>query len=168
MGGGSAAVEPFASVSFLEGLSNYPGAGFQVYYDRGLLTYSDWALATNFATAESNGQAGLQAEYFDNLDLNGKPAVSRLEQHVDFGTGARLLFPENTKSSRWSGYYTPAAAGAYSIFVQTTREIGGNYRLYVDDKIVLDNWIHLTALSDYRTLQLDAKPHKIVLEQTDR
>src|SRR3989441_3909271 len=67
VGGGSAEVQPFAAISYLEGLSNYPGSAFQVYYDRGVLSYSDLAGATNFTTAESNGQPGLRAEYFDNL-----------------------------------------------------------------------------------------------------
>jgi beta-glucosidase len=52
--------------------------------------------------------------------------------------------------------------------VQTTREVGGSYRLYVDDKLVLDNWATLTALVDYRTLRLDPGAHKIVLEQHGR
>src|SRR5262249_19148940 len=34
-GGGSARVQPFAAVSFLEGLSNYLGTATPVYYDRG-------------------------------------------------------------------------------------------------------------------------------------
>jgi beta-glucosidase len=168
VGGGSAEVQPFAAISYLEGLTNYPGATFQVYYDRGVLPYSDLAAATNFTTAETNGQTGLRAEYFDNLELKGAPVIARTEQHIDFGSAARLLFPERTLSSRWTGYYKPPGAGAYDIFVQTTREIGGNYRLYVDDKLVLDNWTILTALSDYRTLQLESGLHKIVLEQTGR
>jgi beta-glucosidase len=168
VGGGSAEVQPFAAISFLEGLSNYPGSTFQVYCDRGMLSYSDLANATNFTTAQTNGQPGLRAEYFDNLELKGTPSIARTEQHIDFGTAARLLFPEPTLSSRWTGYYTPQDSGSYDIFVQTTREVGGSYRLYVDDKLVLDNWTTLTALSDYRTLRLDSKPHKIVLEQHGR
>ena len=148
-------------------LSNYPAPHLQVYYDRGVLPYSDLANATNFTTSQTNGEPGLRAEYFDNLDLKGTPVIARTEQHVDFGTAARLLFPEQTLSSRWTGYYTPPESGSYDIFVQTTRERGGSYRLYVDDKLVLDNWTTLTALVDYRTLRLDPRPHKIVLEQTD-
>src|SRR5882724_4725020 len=140
VGGGSAEVQPFAAISYLEGLSNYPGAAFQVYYDRGVLPYSDLANATNFTTSQTDGKPGLRAEYFDNLDLKGTPLITRTEEHVDFGTAARLLFPEQTLSSRWTGYYTPQVSGSYDIFVQTTREVGGSYRLYVDDKLVLDNW----------------------------
>lgn len=168
VGGGSADVQPFAAISYLEGLTNYAGKDLQVYYDRGLPTYSDLANATNFTTSQTNGESGLRAEYFNNLDLKGTPVISRTEQHVDYGTAARLLFPEQTLSSRWTGYYTPQESGSYEIFVQTHRERGGSYRLYVDDKLVLDNWTTLTALADYRTLRLDPKPHKIVLEQTGR
>ena len=172
VGGGSAEVQPFAAVSYLEGLANYsvnhPGSQFQVYYDRGVLSYSDLANATNFTTSQTDGKAGLKAEYFDNADLKGTPVITRIEEHLDFGTAARLLFPEQTLSSRWTGYYLPPESGSYEIFVQTTREVGGSYRLYVDDKLVLDNWTTLTALSDYRTLRLDSGPHKIVLEQHGR
>src|SRR3989440_187811 len=172
VGGGSAEVQPFAAISYLEGLANYsanhPGNLFQVNYDRGVLSYSDLANATNFTTAQTEGKPGLTAEYFDNLELKGTPSITRTEEHVDFGTAARLLFPEQTLSSRWTGYYTTQDSGPYDIFVQTTREVGGSYRLYVDDKLVLDNWTTLTALADYRTLRLDPKPHKIVLEQHGR
>jgi len=168
VGGGSAAVEPFASISVLEGLSNYSGGAIKVMYDRGLQTYSDLAIATDFTTAATNGQAGIQAEYFETPELTGKPLVGRIEQHIDFGTGARLLFPEQTLSSRWTGYFTPQTPGSYDIFVQTTREIGGSYRLFVDDKVVIDNWTTLKALADYRALNLTAGPHKVVLEQHGR
>ncbi len=172
VGGGSARVEPFAAISYLEGLANYAvnqsGNVLQVHYDPGVLPYSDLANATNFTTAQSNGRPGLSAEYFDNLELKGPPRITRTEEHVDYGTAARLLFPEQTLSSRWTGYYTPQDSGSYDIFVQTTREVGGSYRLYVDDKLVLDNWTTLTALVDYRTLRLEPGPHKIVLEQHGR
>ena len=172
VGGGSAEVQPFAAISYLEGLANYsinhPGNPFRVYYDRGVLSYSDLANATNFTVSQKDGNPGLRAEYFDNLDLKGTPVITRTEEHVDFGTAARLLFPEQTLSSRWTGYYLPQASGSYDIFVQTTREVGGSYRLYVDDKLVLDNWTTLTALIDYRTLSLEPGAHKIVLEQRGR
>ena len=97
VGGGSAEVQPFAAVSYLEGLANYavnhPGSQFQVYYDRGVLPYSDLANATNFTTSQTDGKAGLKAEYFNNADLKGTPVITRTEEHVDFGTAARLLFP---------------------------------------------------------------------------
>src|SRR6266850_746985 len=105
VGGGSARVEPFAAISYLEGLSNYLGTTAQVRYARGIPTHSEMARATSFTTAETNGQAGLRAEFFSNGELQGQPAISRNDLHINFGPGSFQL-PVNTSSSRWTGYYT--------------------------------------------------------------
>src|SRR5262249_14680640 len=68
VGGGSARVQPFSAVSFLEGLSNLVGASANVYYHRGIPSLADMAEATNFSTAEKNGQPGIRAEYFQTED----------------------------------------------------------------------------------------------------
>jgi beta-glucosidase len=168
VGGGSAAVQPFASVSFLEGLSNTLGAGVKVLYERGIPSTGEMAEATNFTTAATNGQPGLRAEYFRTEDMKGEPVSTRTEMHVNYGPGGRASLPEGTIASRWTGYYTPRDAGAHDIFVQATGEDGGFNRLYVDDKLVLDNWTVSRTLAGYATLQLDAGAHKIVLEQHGR
>jgi beta-glucosidase len=171
VGGGSAGVQPFAATSFLEGLSNYLGTtGVQVTYARGIPSLSQMAEATNFNTAAtaSDGQAGLRAEYFTNRELQGTPAVTRTERHVNFGSGSRASFPEQTLASRWTGYYTPQGSGPHDIFVESTGEDGGAYRLYVDDKIVLDNWTTNKELVGINTLTLGPTPHKVVLEQRGR
>src|SRR5579872_182563 len=62
VGGGSAQVQPFASVSFLEGLGNYLGTAIPVYYSRGIPTLSEMAEATNFLTAAADGQPGRSEE----------------------------------------------------------------------------------------------------------
>jgi beta-glucosidase len=168
IGGGSAGVQPFASVSFLEGLSNTLGAGVKVLYQRGIPSTGEMAEATDFMTAATNGQPGLRAEYFKTEDMKGEPVSTRTEQHVNYGPGGRASLPEGTIASRWTGYYTPRNAGAHDIFVQSTGEDGGYNRLYVDDKLIIDNWTVSRTLAGYVTLQLDASPHKIVLEQHGR
>jgi beta-glucosidase len=168
VGGGSARVEPFASVSFMEGLSNALGASANVYYQRGIPSLSEMAQATDFATAANGEQRGLSAEYFDNPDLKGPPVLTRTEQHVNFGQSSRTGFPEKTLSDRWTGFYVPQSPGEHDIFVESTGEDGGAYRLYVDDKLLLDNWTTSGALTGSATLSLDARPHKVVLEQRGR
>jgi beta-glucosidase len=171
VGGGSARVEPFASVSFLEGLSNALGTSVNVLYQRGTPTLSELAEATEFKTAaDSTGQPGLRVEYFSGEALTGSPVVTRTERYVNFGrdSGNRNGFPEATLSSRRTGYYTPQSAGAYDIFTESTGEDGGFHRLYVDDKLVVDNWTTSHTLSGRVTVQLDARTHKFVLEQRGR
>jgi beta-glucosidase len=167
-GGGSARVQPFAAVSFLEGLSNYLGTAVPVYYSRGIPTLSEMAEATNFSTSATNGQPGLQAEYFENAELRGTPVLTRIEQHIDIGRAGGRLFPEHTLSDRWTGYFLPQRTGSCELFVESTGEDGGFYRLYLDDKLLFDNWAITTAIMNSATLQLEPTPHKIVLEHHGR
>jgi beta-glucosidase len=168
VGGGSARVEPFAAISYLEGLSNLLGNDSKVYYARGLPTFAESAEATAFTTAPTNGQPGINAEYFTSMDLQGTPSVTRVERRMNLGTGSRLVLPPDTGSYRWTGYYVPQSAGAHDVFVHTTGENSGAYRLYVDDKLVLDSWTDNKALVSSVTLSLDQTPHKVVLEHKGR
>ncbi len=184
VGGGSAAVAPFAAVSFMQGLSDALGASARVSYHRGLATWTQLANATAFSTAAKDGKPGLTVETFDNPDLSGTPVSTDVERHISKKpklTWADLaemdpaeafaLFagggpPPKGSSMRWTGYYTPPTAGACEVFAQVTGESGG-YRLLVDDKVVLDSWTIRKAIIDHATLDLTAEPHKVVLERTE-
>lgn len=168
VGGGSARVEPFSAVSYLEGLSNYLGPDVQVHYSRGVPTFAEMAEATIFTTAATNGQPGLNAEYFNNPDLQGTPAVSRTERRMNLGQGSRMVLPSESASSRWTGYFVPKASGAHDIFVHTSGENGGAYRVFLDDKLILDNWTLNKALANYVTIMLEPGAHKVVLERRGR
>jgi beta-glucosidase len=171
VGGGSARVEPFASVSFLEGLSNALGTSVNVLYHRGTPTLSELAESTEFRVSDDpHGSQGLRVEYFSGEALTGTPVITRTERYVNFGrdSGNRMTFPDATLSSRRTGYYTPQSAGAYDIFTESSGEDGGFHRLYVDDKLVVDNMQTSRTLSGRVTLQFDARPHKFVLEQRGR
>jgi len=168
VGGGSARVEPFYAISFLQGISNYLGSGVKVFSARGVPTIAELSDGTQFSTAATGGVPGLNAQYFASGDLSGPPDVTRVDAHVDFGAGSSLHFAEHTLSTRWTGYFTPQIAGPHDVIVQSTGEDGGHYRLYVDDALTLDNWTFSTAKVDYAALDLTAAPHKIVIEQRGR
>src|SRR6202161_1480555 len=163
-GGGSARVVPFEAVSFLQGISNYVGNAASVFYSPGIHTVSEMAAATSCSTAASGGTPGFKAEHFSNADLQGTPFLTRTEDHVDFGPPSRKSLPAEALSSRWTGYYTPSAPGKYDLFATSSGEDGGFYRVYVDDKIVLDDWTVSKELLGVAPLSFDATPHKVVLE----
>jgi beta-glucosidase len=167
VGGGSARVEPFAATSYLEGLSNYLGTTSQVLYARGLPSLSEMAAATNFLDAKTGGQPGLRVEYSSTEDLQGRPLTTGTELHINVGA-LSSRFPENTLAARWTGYYLAPAADSYDVFVQSSGEDGGFYRLYVDDKPVFDSWTKSKSLVGHTTLSLTAETHKVVLEQHGR
>jgi len=171
VGGGSAGVRPFAATSILEAVANELGASVRTTYHRGIADRADLAASTNFTTAASGGVPGLSAEYFANEKLEGEPVVKRIDLHANFGAspnaelGAPVLsYPVGSTSSRWTGYYTAATTASYDLFVESTGESGGFYRVSVDDKVVLDSWQDSRALVGLTTLTLDAGPHKVVAE----
>lgn len=164
MGGGSGRVEPFAGESYLKALSDYLGAGVNVTYARGIADYDEMADSTDFTSGEN--AKGLKGEYFNNDKLEGTPFMTQTEMHINFSRQKQL--PDKTASSRWTGSFTPKKAGEHEIFVQSSGEDGGFFRLFVDDKPVFDNWKNSNALLSKVKMDLDARPHKIRLEQRGR
>ncbi len=177
VGGGSAGVRPFALVSDLEGIQKLLGHDVTVYYDRGLPTVTELARSTEFQTAATGGQPGLTVETFGNTSLSGTPASTKNTHHINdegmswesiaadpeaafalFASGAK-----SEKSRRFTGYYTAATAGPYEVVLEGAGE-GGGSRLFVDDKLVFDNWKLQRAFQPATTLQLSTGPHKVVVE----
>jgi beta-glucosidase len=66
-------------------------------------------------------------------------------------------------SIRWSGYFTPTTPGDYLVFAQGPGENGG-YRLYVDKKLVFDNWKDWYAFVSEVSLNFTPGPHQIELD----
>ncbi len=161
VGGGSAQVRPFNSVSNLEGLASYLGDTAKVTYSPGIGSLSQMADSTSFVTAALNGQPGLKAEYFSSLDLSGPVCDTRTEKHLNFGMDHPL--GHHFHSARWTGYFVAQSAGAYHVFLQSLGEEGGD-RLFLDDKLVFDEWKIYKALLDDQVLDLSAGPHTIRVE----
>ncbi|MGO9865923.1 MAG: beta-glucosidase H [Terriglobales bacterium] len=159
VGGGSAGVRPFATVSYLEGLAHYLGGNAKVYYERGISTLGEMVDATSFSVDEAGKQAGLSAEVFDNAEMKGEPESRRIDAHIHGEHRRGRGLHRSDVSVRWTGYFTPASAGEYLVFVQGPGE-GSGYRLYLDDKLILDDWRLSKASVEQATLALGAGPHK--------
>ncbi len=181
VGGGSARAVAFAPVTVLQGIAKFLGPSSTVYYERGLPTLSEMARSTEFTTAPQNGERGVKLEVFDNLELAGAAKSTQTVRHINV-TGltweslsgdfeaALALFASGKKhevSRRWTGYYVAAEAGPHEIALQGFGEGNGN-RVYVDDKLVIDNWKIARALQPHVTLDLSAGPHKVVVEDFQR
>jgi beta-glucosidase len=173
--GGSGKAIPFSAVSILEGIGTYVGTSAKVYYERGLPKMIDLAESTEFSTAAQNGAPGLKFEAFANGDLSGKPAstvtVSHLnyagkdwEDFADLDEALKLLDAGKKPSSRrWTGFYIAPVTSSYIVAAEYSGE-GNGYRLFIDGKLIFDNWKYATALQNHATLDLSAGPHKIVAE----
>lgn len=142
-------------VSILDGIKHTVGNNMQVLYSKGCsIQTKEWNVIESkyLSHTENNRTApGLQAAYFNNINLEGSPALTKIDQEVNFGW---TLFTPDEKikqqfySVRWTGKLTAPATGIYKI------GIDGNdgFRLYINDKLVINNWTkktYSTLLSDY-------------------
>jgi beta-glucosidase len=177
VGGGSAQVVPFSGVSFLEGLSNDLGARAAVTSAPGVMTLGRAAIVTNFQKEEgTNSLPGLKLENFNNEDLSGAPASTSTSKHINLGTPfdlSAIVFDEidlpsllelSSSSERWTGYYVPKTAGTFDIFVQQGGFSPSGFRMYLDGKLLFNNWDNQKFVVAQTSVPLDAKPHKVVVE----
>jgi beta-glucosidase len=121
------------------------------------------AKQTQFTTEATGGNKGLKMETFNNVDLSGPPAMVRNAEHVHYEAAREGEVTNNDISIRWTGFFTPSAPGPYLAFAQGPGESGG-YRLYIDKKLVLDNWTQWYAFVAAVTVTLDAGPHEIEMD----
>lgn len=107
---------------------------------------------------------GVSAQYWANIAMDGTPAITRIDERIDFGwtlNSPGRGIPFDWYSARWTGTLTAPDGGVQVIGV----EGNDGYRLYVDDTLRIDNW----QKSSYgtRTVRLPMRAgsaHRIRLE----
>ncbi|HTX93115.1 MAG TPA: glycoside hydrolase family 3 C-terminal domain-containing protein, partial [Anaerolineales bacterium] len=136
-GGGSGHVTPPYIVSPLQGITARAGNAVTVLSFNALNAIGS-PIPAQYLHAP-NGAAGLQAQIFNTPDLSGNPVLTRNDPTVDFAWtgGAPAKDVDNSSwSARWSGSLTATVSGKYNLSLTST----GGSRLYIDDKLVIDNW----------------------------
>src|SRR5664280_825894 len=135
VGGGSAAVGPFNSVSALEGISGALAGKVRVLYNPGILSPDEILEGTQYTLDAQGTQPGLRAEYFNNSDFSGTPQV-RTDPRLSFSWKGESLQAHVTGpiSVRWTAFFSPATTGTYLWQLNTSgRDIS---RFYLDGKLV--------------------------------
>ena len=132
------------------------------YYDRlggAVMQLSFVALATTSFT-------DWKAEYFNNADLSGTPAVIRNDTGINFdwGTGSpdgRIM--GDNFSARWSRRQN-FAGGTYRI----EANMDDGMRVYVDGNLVIDEWRDAAARTRTADVTLSAGDHDLRVDYYER
>jgi len=147
-------------VSILEGIRNFvQNKNIDITYSKGI----DWNLKefttvpTEFLSFEN--QKGLKGKYFSNSDLKGNPAFEKQDEQINFkwtlySPNPEKLQPDNY-SVRWTGKLSAPNSGKYQLGLR------GNdgFRLFVNGKLVIDNWEKLSYST--KTIAVDFEKGKI-------
>ncbi|RYF26121.1 MAG: hypothetical protein EOO42_02305 [Flavobacteriales bacterium] len=164
-GGGSSYTFPFHSVTTLAGIKKY-AKNADISYSVGLPVLSDLVAKSVFYTEAGSTVKGLKAEYFNNIKLQGTPFKTGIDTTVSINNGWHVAsdrrgFPFDHCSVRWTGVVKPQQSGKYKF---TVRGFDG-FRLYVDDKEVINLWREQGITTKSVALDLSAdKEHKVRLE----
>jgi beta-glucosidase len=159
---------PTDNVTPLEGLRAKLGPGTQVTYQPGV----DYASTTLHEAFDVNqqlsyeGRPGFRAEYFKGTELQGAPVATEQKAGLDFSLRnekAELApgLPAENVSARYQATFTPARTEELAL--QITADDG--YRLFVDERLVLEKWSTQNASNGEYVLKATAgKPVRLRLE----
>lgn len=161
---------PNVQVGPLEGIAAKASAlGIKVDYSMGSMVSRESLRPIEpefFTRVEGSSKTGMQGEYFDNMNLSGKPVLTRIDSMVNFnfGTGSPAHgIPEDHFSIRWKGKIIPPET-VHHIGINT--DDGG--RLYVDGKLLINDWTDHAEQPYSAEIELKpGKEYEIVFEQYD-
>jgi len=154
-----------APVSLRAALSARPG--LQVRYAPGP-GRSVTSLVPVPASALSNGKGpGLNAVYWDNVELRGAPTLTRVDPMIDFtwtlsSPGAGL--PYDHYGARWTGTLTVPKGGTRALAIDGADGV----RVWVDDMLVIDRWAKRSAGTWRAPVALPAGAHELRVEFHER
>jgi len=86
----------------------------------------------------NSSKPGLQGEYFNNINFEGKPSV-RNDKNIDFRWTFLSPHPDIEKdwfSVRWTGKLHAPKSGEFKIGI----EGDSGYKLWLDGNLIIDNW----------------------------
>jgi beta-glucosidase len=137
-------------VSILKGLQELKGKN-NIFYHPGVGRKSEEYLVIPESQLIAEGKNGLQAAYYNNVSLTGKPFLSRQDPQIDFHWtlfGPAAGMDAGFYSVRWTGQLISPVSGSYKIGL----EGNDGYRLYINDQLLIDQWSkqsYRTVLADY-------------------
>lgn len=158
-------VTPVYSVSPLEALKNKLPKNVKINFAEGIKLSGDAnPIDEKYFFQPGENEHGLAAEYFTNKNLEGKPAITKIDSQINFDWGGGSPFPnfpDDNFSVRWTGVLKVPTDGDFIIDLVSDDGV----RLYIDDKLVIDDWTDHSAQSDtYKMHFKKDKSYNIKLE----
>jgi beta-glucosidase len=169
---------PLDPVSPVAAISKHFGAA-NVRYAQGSMLAEGMAVPMARTALRTGAAVGLRGEYFGNAELAGEPVAVRVDPAINFNWDKAVPVPgleRNNFSVRWTGTFTPPAAGDYRLGarVRTSVRAGGQretVRLYLDGQLVLDNAQAQgprASAPDTLLRFADSRPHELRVEYLSR
>jgi beta-glucosidase len=154
-------------VTILQGLQKR--TGIKVNYAVGAdCNDTEWVVVPAANLKSVDGKKGLSASYFKNIDLSGKPLLTRQDEQINFHWtlfGPDEQLGNSFYSARWEGFITALQTEEIRI------GLDGNdgFRLYINNQLVIDRWekqTYRTELIDFNFEKGKSYPIRIEFKET--
>ena len=127
-------------VNLLDGIKNEIGKTAEINFAEGVGRNQNlFACIDKKYLKTSDGESGIHAEYFGNINFSGAPLFQRNESQLNFHY---TFYSPNEKISadffcaKFTTKLTAPKTGNYKIGL----EGNDGYRMYIDNKLVIDKW----------------------------
>jgi len=101
------------------------------------------------------GRNSLSAEYYNNPNLAGTPALTRHDNNVDFnwrGGSPASVIGKDSFSVRWQGKIKPKYSEKYTFYASSDDGV----RVWVGNKLLIDSWNKQSGITHKGTLTMNA------------
>ena len=165
-GGGSSLVNPHYSVSPLEGIRNIAGKSVEIVFAQGDILQDTplQPIDKQYLRTPDQKNQGLACEFFDGKELAAPAKYTGIDTTVYFNWDDNPPVPgigKDNYSVRWSGMITAPVSRKYTFYTASDDGV----RLYIDDKLLIDNWTdHGTTVDSAKIEMIAGKAHKIRLQ----
>ncbi|HCW06042.1 MAG TPA: beta-1,3-glucosyltransferase, partial [Cytophagales bacterium] len=125
-------------VTILEGIKKR-GVNKKINYAVGCGRKSEEWKVVDSKFLSHDGRPGLQAEYFNNVSLQGNPELIRIDEQINFHWTLYSPDPKINNgfySVRWRGKIKSSQSGKIKIGL----EGNDGFRLYINDQLIVDQW----------------------------
>ncbi|PAM91677.1 glycoside hydrolase family 3 [Flavobacterium sp. IR1] len=136
---GGYAVKNKVGTTVLEGVKQVVSPGTKVLYEEGVsLIVKGQIIPSKFLFTPDGSKNGLKGEYFNNRNVEGTPALTRIDNQLEFdwpwspGDGVT----DDDFSIRWTGYIQ--SEKSFDGWLGLSSDDG--IRMWIDDQLVIDNW----------------------------
>jgi len=137
---GSAAVMPTFATSPLDAMSRRAAGHAVIRYAQGTAFGSSLPPIPSSALVSPGGAPGLQGDYFaGRTPGTGTPVFTRTDPRIDFNwsnVSPATSIPSSDYSAQWIGKLVAPRTGRYTLGLSSD----DGSRLYLDGKLLVDNW----------------------------
>ena len=150
-------------VTILQGIKAAVEPATKVIYAKGCDVTYGMQSTSDIPVQTQGAQAGWYAEYFNNVDLSGDPALTRVEPKIDFDWGDGSPDPQiqvDHFSARWTANYTASSTGLHKF----SATVDDGVRLYIDGTLVMDAWADHVGTTSSSVEMVKGKSYELRVE----